>query len=276
MRGHAAQLTSEPVANEGTGALVSAQAFVLAAVVAIIGAEALIAFVDPLIGVALDAVIIAVLAGHRYVFAPRGTQAPPPAIALACVALSLLPILRLLSFTLPAKKLVEITWYELIGAPILAVLLILCRIDPDLGRLARNRGRILTQGAIASTGIPLGLAGFLITREPALDAGSRALTYVLGPVVLVAFAALTEELLFRGAVTVALERIVGPWVALAGSALMFAAFHLDGGHLTYVPFAAAYGLAFGLAVRRTGSLTGVAAAHGLLNVGMIVVWPHFL
>ena len=256
--------------------LVSVKAFVVAAVVAIIYAEALIAFVDPLLGVALDAVIIATLASHRYIFTPRGTQAPPLSISVACVALSLLPIMRLLSFTLPAKRLEEVAWYELIGAPILAVLAVLCRVDPDLGRLLRNPGRMLVQGAIALTGVPLGLAGYLITREAALDAGSPALTYVLGPLVLIVFAAFTEELLFRGALMVALERIGGQWMALACSALMFAAFHLDGGHLAYVPFAAGYGFAFGVAVRRTGSLTGVAAAHGLLNVGMIILWPHLL
>ena len=271
-----AHLTPESAANEEARTIVSARAFVIAAVVAIIGAEALIAFVDPLIGVALDAVIIAALAGHRYVFAPAGTQAPASSISLACIALALLPIERLLSFTLPAKKVVEIAWYELVGAPILAVLLILCRVDPDLGRLARNRGRLLVQGAIALTGVPLGLAGYLLTRQAPLESGSRGLNYVLGPLILIVFTGVTEELLFRGAISVALERIGGRWMALAGSTLLFAAFHLDGGHLVYVPFAAAYGLAFWLAVRGTRSLTGVALAHGLLNVGMIIVWPHFL
>jgi membrane protease YdiL (CAAX protease family) len=275
--GQTAHLTAEPVASEPRAeALVSVRAFVAAAIVAIIGAEALIAFVDPLIGVALDAAIVAALAGHRYVFAPRGTRAPSSAIALACLALSLLPILRLLSLTLPARRLLEITWYELVGAPILAVLVMLCRLDADLLRLVRVPRDIPVQVAIALTGVPLGLLGYLITQERPLESGSDARDFVLAPLILIVFSGVMEELLFRGALTVTLERIWGRWVGLAGATLLFAAFHLDTEHLAYVPFAAAYGLAFGLAVRRTGSLAGVAMAHGLLTVGLIIVWPHLL
>lgn len=277
MSEQSAHLISEPVESESTTrAIVSAQVFVVAAVIAIIAAEALIAFVDPLIGTALDAAIIVALAGHRYVFAPTGTRAASSPIALACVVLSLLPIQRLLSLTLPTKRVGEIVWYELVGAPILAVLVFLCRIDPDLGRLVRNRGRVSVQVAIALTGLPLGLLGYLITRQSPLETGSSTMNLVLGPSILIVFSGLTEELLFRGALAVTLERISGRSMALVGPTLLFAAFHLDMGHLAYVPFAAVYGLAFGFAVRRTGSLAGVAAAHGLLNIGLIILWPHVM
>jgi len=270
-----AQVAPDPARTEPRDqAIVSARAFILAAVVAVIVAEVLIAFVDPLVGVALDAVIVAGLAGHRYVFAPGGTRAPAPAVTLACLALSLLPILRLLSLTLPTKRIAEIAWYEMVGAPILVVLVLLCRIDGDLVRLARNPGRIGVQAGIALSGVPLGLLGYLIARPEPLATGSNALNFLLGPPILIVFSGLTEELLFRGAIAVALERIGGRSMALALPALLFAAFHLDMGHPAYVPFAAAYGLLFGLAVRRTGALWGVAAAHGLLNVELIILLPH--
>lgn len=276
MSEHAAEIGNESVSRDEARTVVSIRAFVVAAIGAVVGAEALIAFVDPLLGVGLDALIIAVLAWHRYIFAPTGKRAPSPALGVAAIALALLPIERILSLTMPAKKLVEIAWYELIGAPILAVLVVLCRIDPDLGRLARNRGRLGVQGAVAAAGIPLGLVGFLIARQPLPDAGPPALEYVVGPLILIVFTGLTEELLFRGALAVALERVGGKWLSIIATTLLFAAFHLDGGSLAFVPFAAAYGLAFALVVRWTGSLTGVVVAHGLLNVGMIILWPHLL
>lgn len=268
-------MAPDPAATDpGDRAIVSVRAFVLAAVAAIIGAELIIAFVDPVIGVALDAVIIAGLAGHGYVFARGGTRAPSSPVTLACLSLSLLPILRLLSLTLPANRLAEITWYEMVGAPILVVLVLLCRMDGDLGRLARNPGRIGVQATIALSGVPLGLLGYLIARPAPLATGSDTMNFLLGPPILIVFSGLTEELLFRGAIAVSLARIGGRFMAITCPALLFTAFNLDIGHTAYVPFVAAYGLAFGLAVRRTGSLWGVAAAHGILNVGLIIIWPN--
>ena len=85
-------------------------------------------------------------------------------------------------------------------------------------RIARARGRTVQQGAVALSGIPLGLIAYLIAKPEPLATGSDGMNYVLGPLILLVFSGLTEELLFRGALTVSLGRIMGPATALASSA----------------------------------------------------------
>jgi CAAX protease family protein len=60
------------------------------------------------------------------------------------------------------------------------------------------------------------------------------------------------------------------------STLVFVVAYLGVRPAAYVVFIGAVGLAFAWLVERTGSLLGVAVAHGLLNVGLIVVWPAVL
>jgi membrane protease YdiL (CAAX protease family) len=78
-----------------------------------------------------------------------------------------------------------------------------------------------------------------------------------------------EELLFRGLVLPALLARWGTNAAVAGSALLFGAIHLDysgsGPTLYRVPFAIAVGTGFALLRLRTGSLFPAMAAHALVN-----------
>lgn len=78
-----------------------------------------------------------------------------------------------------------------------------------------------------------------------------------------------EELLFRGHVLPSLLARWGTAPAVAGSALLFGAIHLDysgsGATLYRVPFAIAVGTGFALLRLRTGSLFPAMAAHALVN-----------
>jgi membrane protease YdiL (CAAX protease family) len=82
--------------------------------------------------------------------------------------------------------------------------------------------------------------------------------------------ALCEEALFRGIVLGALRPAMGPALAVAMQAGLFALIHLDataaGPPVMYrVPFAFAVGLGLGVLRLRAGSLLGPSLAHALLN-----------
>jgi membrane protease YdiL (CAAX protease family) len=91
--------------------------------------------------------------------------------------------------------------------------------------------------------------------------------------------ALCEELVFRGTVLPALQRLAGGAVALSCSAALFGAIHLDvvqaSGTPTFyrVPFALCVGIGLGLLRLASGSLLAAMLAHALLNTVTLVLAP---
>jgi membrane protease YdiL (CAAX protease family) len=102
----------------------------------------------------------------------------------------------------------------------------------------------------------------MLRPHGAVDAALSVLAIAVAPGV-------CEELLFRGLVLASLRARVGTAAAVAVSALLFGAIHLDfsGGAATLyrVPFAIAVGVGFALLRLRTGSLFPAMAAHALVN-----------
>jgi membrane protease YdiL (CAAX protease family) len=126
---------------------------------------------------------------------------------------------------------------------------------------------------IALGGIPLGLLGYAIAQPKPLPSGELLNNPVVAFIILTIFTGLMEEILFRGLLTDSAERFFGPVAGTLGVSVLFAVFNVGGG-LWFAIFALYYGLTFSLIVRRTGSLVGVTIAHGLLNTGLLVIWPQ--
>jgi sodium transport system permease protein len=81
-----------------------------------------------------------------------------------------------------------------------------------------------------------------------------------------AFAGIFEELLFRGPIQTALMRRSRPWVAIAITAAIFAAAHLD---LHGLALRAALGVGLGWVVWRSGSIFPAMLLHGLYDAGTV-------
>jgi hypothetical protein len=95
----------------------------------------------------------------------------------------------------------------------------------------------------------------------------------LTALLLIVFTGFAEELFFRGILQAVAMPALGPW-ALVFTSLLFAAMQI--GHLSalQVGFVFAAGLLFALLVRQSGSILGVALAHGLTNVTLFVIMPY--
>ena len=157
--------------------------------------------------------------------------------------------------------------------PMLLVLIPLMGEQERLRTMLRIRGKVLSQGAIALLGVPLGMLAYAIAQPKPLQDGPLLNNPVVAFIVLTIFTGLMEEILFRGLLPDAAERFFGPMTGMFGASVVFAVFNLGGG-LWFAIFALYYGFMFSLIVRRTGSLVGVTIAHGLLNTGLLVIWPQ--
>ncbi len=141
-------------------------------------------------------------------------------------------------------------------------------------RLARPSGAALLLGAGTGLAVILAGAGVMSLWRSVLPPSLLARFDVAGDLaargwspwqlllVAVFLPALCEEVAFRGGLQTALLRLRSPRVATWGSALVFAAAHLDP---VRFPGVLLVGLAFGWLAWRTGSIWPAALAHAVNN-----------
>lgn len=262
---------AEPVAT-------SIVARVLPAYVAAIAvAEVLVGFVDPVAGTLVDAVVLLAIVNHyAWLGSQSGTTARVPSDAAALPVLALLPILRLASVAMPVTALPEIVWYAAVGAPVLAAAWVAARVA---GLKAADIGLRVpswpAQIATAAAGVPLGLAAYWIAQPDLVGGTSGVGRGLLGGAILLMCVGLLEELIFRGLVQTVFEGALR-CPGIVWSTLLFALVYASSRDPAYIAFIAAVGAAFGWCARRTGSIVGVAAAHGLLVAGLLIAWPQAL
>lgn len=246
-------------------------------VTAIAVAELLVAFVDPLAGTLVDAVVLLALVNHHaWLGSKSSTAARVPAETAVLPVLALLPILRIASVAMPLSALPEILWYAAVGAPVLAGASLAARLaglkPADIGLRVRSWP---LQIAAAAAGLPLGLAAYLIVRPGVVGGASGAGRALLAEAILLVCVGLAEELVFRGLIQTVFDGALR-CPGVVWSTLLFTLVYAGSGNAAYIAFIAVVGLAFGCWVRLTGSIVGVAMAHGLLVSGLLIAWPQAL
>jgi len=139
----------------------------------------------------------------------------------------------------------------------------------SLRRFGLEAGGGFVAGA-ASMGAILGVLALLGYFRVETVGSATALPGILVPVVLLA---MTEELLFRGILFRNLERVVGTWPAMVGSAVIFGALHVTNAHADLVGLLSA--TLGGLLVCAAYSLTGRLWLPILFHAGWNLIQPVF-
>ena len=256
------RLTAVPVAQRK---LATEQAAALAFVAALVGAEILGELTSVVAGAAVDGVVLLVLLNAALLGLVRPASLLPPVLALV-------PLMRILSVALPMRQASQLSWYVLVGVPLLLGIALAARTVGHERPARRSRwATVPVQVIVAALGVPLGMVAYS-TLHPAPIQPLTARGVVLATVVLFLFAALVEELIFRRLLQDVVVRLFGTAGVVLVSVLYAATF---AGSLSarYVVLMGVVGLGFAFAVRWTGALWGAVAAHTLLLVGLLVVWP---
>jgi hypothetical protein len=233
---------------------------------AITGAELVTALVNPTGGVVFHTFILFALLLHAALVSPR----PSSKLYLA---LSLVPLIRILSLSLPLADVPQIYWYLIIATPLLIATFIVILM---LGYRPRDVGLTLNklplQLLIAMTGIAFGFIEYQILKpEPLI--GALTLQGIMRPAIIMLIATgFAEELMYRGVMQRSSLEAMGTWGLLYITAI-FAVLHI--GYLSAVDvlFVFAIGLFFALMVKKTGSLLGVSLSHGITNIFLFLIIP---
>lgn len=252
----------------------------IAYLAAVVASEATVAFVGAAYGVLCHAVVLIALLAFTVLEpeplgSPADAEAAPQALDVLPV-LALVPLLRIVSLTMPLPALPELYWYGITGATLLLALALTGRFfSAEWSRETFAAGWSRAQALVGLSGLPLGLLAYVVLRPEPLYPHLTPQLLAVGCLVLFLFNALTEELLFRGVLQRVLIDLFGKAGVVAAAGL-FVVTYVGTRSAPYVVLIALVGLAFGRWVQVSGSLAGVVVAHALLSIGLVLVWPYVL
>lgn len=232
-------------------------------------AEIVTTFANPQVGMILHGVILVALILHAALFAHHGLQK-------FLITMTLAPLIRVMSLSLPLLQFPMIYWYAMIGAPLLlAAFLVLKVTGFEADRIGLNLKGLPWQLTIALTGVLFGFMEYIILRPSPLEKALSWQQIFVPALILLIFTGFLEEFIFRGLIQRGAYGTVGRYGMLY-VAVLFAVLHIGYRSLWDVAFVFAVGLFFSLVVLRTGSLVGVTLSHGLTNIALYLVIPFIM
>jgi membrane protease YdiL (CAAX protease family) len=247
------------------------EALTLCGAAAIAGAEALVAARELTAGLVVHGLLLFALINAYVLTERRESSEQDRSRRGALLALSIVPLLRITSVALTLPEVGVPYRAAVIGVPLLLAAILTARATafpaPSFS-LRPERTQTLT----AAAGLPLSLIAYGIVRPAPLVAEPSVDRFVLAAAIVVLFTGMLEEFIFRGL----LQRSLSNMFPQAGAQLgtgIFTATYLGTRSPAYILFVGVAGLLAASIVQRTDRLVGVAVAHALVNVGLLLVWP---
>jgi membrane protease YdiL (CAAX protease family) len=193
------------------------------------------------------------------------------------LGLSLVPLIRIISLSLPLTDLPQIYWYPLIYAPLLAATVVVMWVvglkPRDVGLAIHNIPLQIVVAVV--TGAAFGIIEYLILRPEPLVVSLTFEQVWLPAVILLLTTGFVEELIFRGVLQELAESAMGMW-GLIYVSLIFAILHVGFFSFLDVVFIVFIALFYAVVRKKTGSLLGVILSHGITNSVLFLVAPFVL
>ncbi len=198
------------------------------------------------------------------------------------LSLAIVPLIRIISLSLPLADIPQIWQYPVIYIPLLVAAVVLARIlDLKPGDIGIRFGFLPLQLIIGLVGVGLGIAEYLIlTPEPMIEELTWQTAW-LPALVLLLSTGFVEEFIFRGVLQKTAVEAFGGW-GIVYVGFIFAVLHIGWIRaespfaLLYIVFVFLVALFFGWIVKKTGSILGVTLSHGITNIVLFIVAPFFL
>lgn len=236
----------------------------------IAGAEAATIY-DPTFGIAFHVAILFALLTYSVL-------AKNSAFSGLLLALAIVPLIRILSLSMPLTHFAYIMWFLLTSIPIFIAIFACMAIQKlslkDVGIAFPRVKDIPLEVGIVLLAVPVGILEYhILTPGPLLY--ELTPTLLIAPVlIMIIYTGFVEELAFRGLMQYYAVKTMGWWGILFITAT-FAIMHI--GNLIFwdVLLAFTIGGVYALVVRKTGSILGVSVSHGLVNIMLFLIGPLY-
>ncbi len=194
------------------------------------------------------------------------------------LALAIVPLIRILSLSMPLAHFAFIMWFLLISIPIFIAIFACIIIQglslKDVGIAFSKVKGIPIEVGVVLLALPAGILEYrILTPGPLLYELSS--TLLIAPaLIMIIYTGFVEELAFRGLLQYHAVKTMG-WWGILFITTTFAIMHI--GNLIYWDVLLAFGVGgvYALVVKKTGSLYGVSLSHGLLNVILFLIAPLY-
>jgi membrane protease YdiL (CAAX protease family) len=189
------------------------------------------------------------------------------------VALSLAPLIRLVSLALPLGAVSPVAAWALVGVCLFPAVLVAIRVlELSRDELALRIGQPRLQLFIALLGFPIGTFSYYLLRPLPVVPELSWQAMLVPALILLLCGGFLEELIFRGMLQSTAWDVLG-WRGVIYVAGLAAVLSLGFLSVPYTVLVFVVSLLFGWLVVRTGSLLGVSLAHGIASVMLLVVLP---
>ncbi len=192
------------------------------------------------------------------------------------IALTLAPLIRLLSLSLPLNQFPLISWYLVVSIPLFVAGYVITRLVPlnwaDIGfRITLKK--VPLQLFIASTGLLFGFIEYVILRPTPLINDLSLSNFILAAASLILGIGLLEEFVFRGVMQEASKAIFGS-LNIIFVTLVFMVLHIGYKSVLDLVFVFSVGYFWSWVKIKTNSLLGITLSHGITNILLLVIFPY--
>jgi membrane protease YdiL (CAAX protease family) len=243
----------------------------LAYLLALVVAESMTMFIAPMAGVIIYGFILIALSLQASLgFRKRGYR--------FLVTLAIVPLIRILSMTLPLAQFATIYWYPLIGIPLFMAVFIgtrVTKLNCSAIGLRLTKQDVPVQLLIGLTGIGIGYIEYLILQPSPYIPDLSWNQLWLPTLILLIFTGFLDEIIFRGLLQTSATREFGR-LGILYVALVFVVLHLGYQSILNILFVFAVAILFGVLTFKTGSLIGASLSHGLANITLYLVFPFLI
>lgn len=193
------------------------------------------------------------------------------------VGMSLAPLIRLVSFSLPLPLVPLMYWYLLVSVPLFGAVFVIQRflLRVPWERMGLHSRGLLPQIGVSLLGVPLGMLEHQILQPAPLVSGQREEEFLIAALILLISTGFLEELIFRGILQHVATEMMGRW-GIVYISLVFAVLHIGYRSVGDFFFVLGVALVFGWYVHRTRSIVGVSLAHGLINIWLFLIAPFLI
>ena len=238
-------------------------------------AELVTVFTNPFTGIALHGITLSALFIASG-FGGRGDPIAEQPLNRLLYALALVPLIRIVSLTMPLGRFGDETyWFLAAGLPVFVAAVVVVatlRIRPqDIG-LRIGRRALHLQPLVILFGLVLGFSEYHILRPDPLIDELTVSQFVLPALVLIFATGFVEEFIFRGILQRTASAALGP-LAIIYVSIIFAILHIGYRSGTDFLFVLLIALLYGWVVRKTGSIIGVSMSHGITNITLFLLVP---
>ena len=193
------------------------------------------------------------------------------------LALTLVPLIRILSLVMPLAPFPRIHWFIIIGAAVyLAFFIILHQQKISLkecGLRLPSKKHIPLEVGIVLLGVPFGYAEYFILQPASFIDSSSLESLIIAVLILFIATGLLEELIFRGLLQKTAADILGLSYGMLFVTFLFAILHSGNLSILDVLLVFVIGGLYALVVRTTKTIIGVSISHTLVNVFLFIVCP---